>query len=63
MTTPARAPDASASKKKPVTAIAKADTKPATKVQKIEKAADKTDKGAKPKPADKIADKSGAKKK
>ncbi len=66
VTTPARAPDASASKKKPVTAIAKADAKPAAKVQKIEKAADKTDKAdraAKPKPADKIADKSGAKKK
>jgi membrane-bound lytic murein transglycosylase D len=60
VTTPARAPDASANKKKPVTAIAKADTKPATKGQKIEKASDKA---AKPKPADKIADKSGAKKK
>ena len=64
VTTPARAPDASASKKKPATAIAKADTQAGgARFQKIEKAADKTakpDKAAKPKPADKIADKAGA---
>jgi hypothetical protein len=56
---PARASDASA-KKKPMTAVAKADTKPTGKSAKP----DKSDKSAKAnKPSDKIADKAGAKKK
>jgi len=60
---PAVARAADAAKKKPATAVAKADTKPAAKsAGKSEKSdkAGKPDKGGKP---DKVADKSGAKKK
>jgi membrane-bound lytic murein transglycosylase D len=68
VTAPPRAPEViGKAKTKATTAIAKADTKPAVKVDKLQK----TDKAQKPadktakrdKPADKAADKSGAKKK
>jgi membrane-bound lytic murein transglycosylase D len=65
VTTPARALDATA-KKKPITAVAKSDAKAKPKVEKADKAekSEKTDKAAKrDKPADKVADKTGGKKK